>query len=130
MDGVVSTWQGGSKMLDPRPKALLDEVRRRIELASDDPKVLNRDGRTSWRGPRVGPAVERRADDGPALVAYIRRVLRKRESEGWNALREADRLQYSFEDVVANPPDPRIADLFSEEDRELATRLLSRKGSG
>jgi hypothetical protein len=129
LDRVVSTWKGGSKMLDPRHKALLDEVWHRIELASDDPKVLNRDGRTSWRGPRVRGAVERRADDGPALVAYIRGVLRKRESEGWNALREADRLQYSFEDMVANPPDPRIAELFSDEDRELATRLLSRKPS-
>jgi hypothetical protein len=57
-------------------------VRRRIELASDDPKVLNRDGRTSWRGPRVRMAVEKRADDGPALVNYIGGVLRKRESEG------------------------------------------------
>ena len=73
-------------------------------------------------------AVEKRADDGPALVPYIRGVLRKRgRSEGWNALLEADRLQYSFEDMVANPPDPRIAGLFSDEDRELATRLLRRK---
>jgi hypothetical protein len=114
-------------MLNPRHKALLDEVRRRIELASDDPTVLNRDGRTSWRGPRVRRAVETRADDGPALVKYIRGVLRKRQSEGWNALREADRLQYSFEDMVANPPDPRIAGLFNDEDRELAMWLLSRK---
>jgi hypothetical protein len=114
-------------MLDARHKALLDEVRRRIELASDDPTVLNRDGRTSWRGPRVRRAVERRADDGPALVKYIRSVLRKRQSEGWNALREADRLQYSFEDMVANTPDPRIAALFDDEDRDLAMRLLSRK---
>ena len=68
-------------MLNPRHKALLDEVRRRIELASDDPTVLNRDGRTSWRGPRVRRAVETRADDGPALVKYIRGVLRKRQSE-------------------------------------------------
>jgi hypothetical protein len=61
-------------------------------------------------------------------VPYIRGVLRKwGQSEGWNALLEADRLQYSFEDMVANPPDPRIAGLFSDEDRELATRLLRRK---
>jgi hypothetical protein len=46
-------------------------------------------------------AVENRANDGPALVNYIRGVLRKRKSEGWNALREADRLQHSFEDMVA-----------------------------
>jgi hypothetical protein len=116
-------------MMDSRHKALLDEVRRRIELATDDPKVLNRDGKTSWRGPRVRGAVERRADDGPALVNYIRGVLRKRESEGWNALREAGRLQYSFEDMVANPPDQRIAGLFSDDDRELARRLLSSKPS-
>jgi Domain of unknown function (DUF3883) len=114
-------------MLNPRHKALLDEVRRRIELASDDPAVLNRDGKTSWRGPRVRRAVEARTDDGPALVEYIRGVLRKRQSEGWNALREADRLQYSFEDMVANPPDPQIAGLFNDEDRELAMRLLGRK---
>jgi hypothetical protein len=65
-------------MLDPAHRALLEEVRRRIELASDDPKVLNSDGRTSWRGPRVRMAVENRADDGLALVKYIRGVLRKR----------------------------------------------------
>jgi hypothetical protein len=76
----------------------------------------------------VRRAVDNRADDGPALVPYIRGVLRKRaQSDGWNALLEADQLQYSFEDIVANPPDPRIAGLFSDEDRELATRLLSRK---
>jgi hypothetical protein len=78
----------------------------------------------------VRRAVEKRADDGPALVKYVRGVLRKRESEGWNALREADRLRYSFEDMVANPPDPRIAGLFSDEDRDLARRLLSRRPSG
>jgi hypothetical protein len=115
-------------MLDPAHKALFNEVRRRIELASDDPNVLNRDGKTSWRGPRVRRAVDRRADDGPALVKYIKGVVRKRgRSQGWDALREADRLQYSFEDMVANPPDPRIAGLFSDEDRQLATHLLSRK---
>jgi hypothetical protein len=76
----------------------------------------------------VRRAVEKRADDGPALVPYIRGVQRKLgQSEGWNALLEADRLQYSFEDIVANPPDPRTAGLFSDEDRELATRLLRRK---
>lgn len=114
-------------MLDPAHKALLEEVRHRIKQASDDPNVLNSDGRKSWRGPRVRMAVDNRADDGPALIRYIKGVLRKRQSEGWNALLEADRLQYSFEDIVANPPDPRIAGLFSDEDRELATRLLSRK---
>ena len=115
-------------MLDPAHRALLEEVRRRIELATDDPGVLNSDGRTSWRGPRVRRAVEKRADDGPALVKYIKAVLRKRgESEGWDALLEADRLEYSFEDMVARPPDPRIAGLFSDEDRELASRLLKRK---
>jgi hypothetical protein len=127
---VVSTWQGGLKMLDPRHKALVGEVRRRIELASDDPEVVNCDGRTSWRGPRVRRAVEKRPDDGPDFVKYIGGVLRKRESEGWNGVREADRLQNSFEDMVANPPDPRIAALFSDDDRELATRLLSRTPSG
>jgi hypothetical protein len=115
-------------MLDPAHKALLAEVRHRIKEASDDPDVLNSDGRTSWRGQRVRMAVDNRANDGPALVKYVRSVLRKRgQSEGWNALVEADRLQYSFDYMVANPPGPLIAGLFTDEDRELANRLLSRK---
>jgi hypothetical protein len=96
---------------------------------ADDPNVLNSDGRTSWRAPRVRMAIDNRAEDGPALVKYIKDLLRKSESEGWNALLEAGRLDLSFEDMVANTTDPLIAGLFSDEDRELATRLLGQQNA-
>ena len=52
-------------------------------------------------------------------------VLRKSgESEGWNALLEADRLDISFEDMVLNAGEP-IRDLFNDEDREIAARGAS-----
>jgi hypothetical protein len=74
-------------------------------------------------------AIDNRAEDGPALVKYIKDLLRKSESEGWNALLEAGRLDLSFEDMVANTTDPLIAGLVSDEDRELATRLLGQQNA-
>jgi hypothetical protein len=103
--------------------ALLLEVRRRLEAARDDPRVTNSDGSNYW-GPYVTRAINKREDDGPALVQYIKDVLRKSdESEGWNSLLEAHRLDLSFEDMVLNAREP-IRGLFSDEDREIAKRSL------
>ncbi len=105
-------------------RALRSEVLRRLDETREDPKVTNTDGSNYW-GPRITKAVKDREDDGPALVAYVKSVLRKTgDSEGWNALVEAQRLDLSFEDMVLRAQEP-IRDLFSDEDRELAAQILS-----
>jgi hypothetical protein len=109
--------------VDEAHRALLAEIRRRVEAARDDPDVTNADG-SNWWGPYVTRAIDRREHDGPALVRYIRDVLRKSdESEGWNALLEAGRLDLSFEDMVLNAGEP-IQGLFTDEDRRIAARSL------
>jgi hypothetical protein len=111
--------------VDPAHKALLAEIRRRLEATRDDPNVVNRGGSNYW-GPRVTRAINDRedADDGPGLVQYIKGVLRKTgESEGWDSLLEGDRLDISFEDMVLHADEP-IRSLFNDEDREIAARSL------
>lgn len=109
--------------MDAAHKALLEEIRRRLEEARDDPKVTNADGSNYW-GPYVTRAINEREADGPALVRYIKDVLRKSgDSPGWDALLEGDRLDLSFEDMVANAVEP-IRGLFDDEDREIASRSL------
>ncbi len=84
---------------------------------------MNTDGSNYW-GPRITKAVKDREDDGPALVKYVKGVLRKTgESQGWNALLEANRLDLSFEDMVLNGDEP-IRGLFTDEDRGLAAQIL------
>jgi len=101
----------------------LPEIRRRLERARDDPNVTNADGSNYW-GPYVTRAIDQREADGPALVRYIKDVLRKSgESQGWNSLLEGQRLDLSFEDMVANAVEP-IRGLFDDEDREIAARSI------
>jgi hypothetical protein len=103
---------------------LLAEIRRLLEAVRDDPNVTNVDGSNYW-APRVTKAVNDREDDGPALVQYIKGVLRKTgESQGWSALLEAKRLDLSFEEMVVKAVDP-IRGLFSDEDRQIAAESLS-----
>lgn len=112
--------------MDDAHKALLAEIRRRLAEARDDPNITNTDGSNYW-GPYVTRAINDREDDGPALVQYIKDVLRKPgESEGWNALLEADRLDVSFEDMVMKADEP-IRGLFNDEDRRIAAQLLGRQ---
>jgi hypothetical protein len=114
--------------VDSAHQALLAEIRRRLEAARDDPNVLNADGSNYW-GPYVTRAIDQREHDGPALVEYIRNVLRKTgDSQGWSALLEGDRLDISFEDMVANADEP-IRGLFTDEDREIARRSLGEQES-
>lgn len=109
-------------MDDPR-KALLVEIRRRLDETRNDPNVTNSDGSNYW-GPYVTRAIDQRDDDGHALVKYIKDVLRKSgDSPGWDALLEGDRLDLSFEDMVANAVEP-MRGLFNDEDREVAARSL------
>ena len=114
--------------MDDAHKALLDEIRRRLDAAVDDPKVQNRNG-TNYRAPHVTRAIDGREDDGPALVKYIKGALRKSaDSEVWNALLDADRLDISFEDMVATAEEP-IRSLFTDEDRRLAIESLEAQRS-
>lgn len=109
--------------MDASHRALLAEIRRRLDETRADSNVTNTDGSNYW-GPYVTRAIDDREDDGPALAAYIKNVLRKTgESEGWNALLEANRLDLSFEEMVLNASPP-IRELFDDEDRTIAARLL------
>jgi hypothetical protein len=113
----------GWQSVDEAHRALLAEIRHRVEAARDDPHVTNADG-SNWWGPYVTRAIDRREHDGPALVRYIKDVLRKSGvSEGWNALLEAGRLDISFEDMVLNAGEP-IRGLSTDEDRTIAARSL------
>jgi hypothetical protein len=109
--------------VDHAHQTLLVEIRRRLEEARADRGITNTGGSNYW-GPYVTRAVDKREDDGPALVEYIKDVLRKSgNSDGWNALLEADRLDISFEDMVVNATDP-IKGLFNDEDRAIAAQSL------
>jgi hypothetical protein len=117
----------GSAPVDDAHRALRDEIFRRLEATKDDPKVTNTDGSNYW-GPRITKAVRDREGDGPALVGYVQSVLRKTgESEGWNALLEADRLDLSFEEMVLNADEP-VRGLFTDDDRRLAAQILDEQG--
>lgn len=110
--------------MDAAHKALLAEIGRRLDETRDDRNVTNSDGSNYW-GPYVTRAIKDREDDGLALVEYVKGVLRKSgESEGWNALLQAERLDLSFEDMVRHAEEP-IRGLFNDQDREIASRSLS-----
>ena len=109
--------------MDSSHRALLAEIRRRLDETRDDTRITNSDGSNYW-GPYVTRAINDRENDGAALVQYIKGVLRKSgESEGWNSLLEADRLDLSFEDMVLDAKEP-IRGLFNDEDRAIAFRSL------
>ena len=68
--------------MEPAHKALLAEIRRRLDETRDDPGVTNAGGSNYW-GPHVTRAINKREDDGPGLVQYIKGVLRNSgKSEG------------------------------------------------
>ena len=109
--------------MDDAHRTLLAEIRRRLDETRDDPNVTNSDGSNYW-GPYVTRAINQREDGGPELVKYIKDVLRKSgDSPGWDALLEGNRLDLSFEEMVANAVEP-IRGLFNDEDREVAARSL------
>lgn len=109
--------------LNEAHRALLAEIRRRLDVVRDDPNIKNADGSNYW-GPYVTRAINDREDDGPALVKYIKAVIRKSgETQGWNALLEAGRLDYSFEDMVLYATEPSRS-LFNDEDRQIASESL------
>jgi len=110
--------------VDEAHTALLIEIRRRLQEACDDPNVKNKGG-TNYRAPRVTNAITAREDDGPALVKYVTSTVRKTaDSDAWNVLMEADRLDISFEDMIVNAQEP-IRSLFTDDDRAFAEQSLN-----
>jgi hypothetical protein len=102
-------------------KALLARLR---ELIEETPKsgALNA-GKKPLYVTRFAQAVERRAEDGTALVEYVRSKIHGPETEGYNALIEAGRPDLTVEDVVADA-DGAWASEFTDDDREAARERL------
>jgi hypothetical protein len=101
----------------PEQKALLDRLRVLIE---ETPKsgALNA-GKRPLYITRFAQAVERRSDDGDALVAYVRSKVHDKATSSYNALVAVDRLDLTVEALVADR-DAAWAPEFTEEDREAA----------
>lgn len=72
---------------------------------------------------RFAQAVERRAEDGPKLVAYIRSKVDDPATSSYDALVEADRPDLTLEALVADADAPWASE-FTEEDREAAKARL------
>jgi hypothetical protein len=72
---------------------------------------------------RFAQAVERRAEDGAALVGYVRSKIHGPPTEGYNALIAAGRPDLTVEDVVADAH-AAWASEFTDVDREAARERL------
>jgi hypothetical protein len=72
---------------------------------------------------RFAPAVERRAEDGPALVKYVRGKVYAAPSSSYDALIVAGRPDLTVEALVADP-DAAWAGEFSDADRAAANQRL------
>jgi hypothetical protein len=107
--------------MNPAHRALLARLR---EIVIEVPKsgALNK-GKRPLYVRRFEDAVERRAEDGPALVAYVRDKVYEPATDSYGALVEAGRSDLAVEALVADADAP-WASLFSDEDRDAArTRL-------
>jgi hypothetical protein len=98
-------------------KLLLARLR---ELVEETPEsgAVNAGGRP-LHITRFSQAVETRADDGAALVAYVKSKVHAKPTESYNALIRAGRPDLTVESVVADPEAAWAAE-FSDEDRETA----------
>jgi hypothetical protein len=72
---------------------------------------------------RFGQAVERRAEDGAALVAYIRGKVHEPASSSYDGLIDAGRSDLTIEALVADR-EAAWASEFTDEDREAADARL------
>ena len=102
-------------------KALLDRLR---EIIEETPKsgALNAAEQPLYVS-RFAQAVERRAKDGDALVAYARAKVYESPTGSYNALIEAGKADLTVEAVVANA-DAEWAPEFTEVDRAAARDRL------
>jgi hypothetical protein len=72
---------------------------------------------------RFAQAVERRSEDGAALVAYVRAKIHKKATDSYTALVAAGRPDLTVEALVADA-DGAWASEFSEHDRAAAQERL------
>jgi hypothetical protein len=102
-------------------KALLARLR---EIVDETPRsgALNAAG-LPLHITRFSQAVERRAEDGPALVAYVRSKVYEPATGSYNALIKAGRPNLTAEAVVADAEAP-WSSAFTDNDREAARRRL------
>jgi hypothetical protein len=102
-------------------RALLERLR---ELVIETPKsgALNA-GKQPYHPTRFAQAVERRADDGDALVKYVRAKVHEPATDGYDALIEAGRPDLTVEALVADANAPWTSE-FDEDDRRAANERL------
>ena len=102
-------------------KALLARLR---EVIAETPKsgALNA-GKKPLHVTRFAQAVERRAENGAALVDYVRAKIHEPPTEGYNALIEAGRPGLTVEAVVAET-EAAWASEFTDDDRAAARGRL------
>jgi hypothetical protein len=102
-------------------KALLARLR---ELIDETPKsgASNAAGNPLYIT-RFAQAIERRSEDGAALVKYVRSKLHGPATDGYSALIEAGRPDLTVEAVVADP-DAAWATEFDDDDRAAARERL------
>ena len=102
-------------------KALLARLR---ELIEETPKsgALNA-GKKPLYVTRFAQAVERRAEDGDALVKYVRSKIHEKATDGYSALIEAGRPDLTVEAVVADE-EADWASEFDDADRSAARARL------
>lgn len=102
-------------------RALLARLR---ELIVETPSsgALN-SGKKPYRPNRFAQAVERRSDDGEALVEYVRSKVHGPATDGYDALVDAGRPDLTVEAVVADTDAPWAAE-FDDDDRGAAKQRL------
>jgi hypothetical protein len=107
--------------VNPAQKALLERLR---EIVEETPKsgALNAGNRTLYVT-RFAQAVEARAEDGEALVAYVRSKVYDAPMASYTALIAAGRPDLTVEAVVADG-DADWASAFTDEDRTAAQGRL------
>jgi hypothetical protein len=107
--------------VDAAQHALLARLR---ELVIETPGsgALNA-GNKPYHPTRFAQAVERRADDGAALVKYVRSKVQGPSTDGYDALIAAGRPDLTVEAVVADA-DAAWAPAFTDADREAAKARL------
>ncbi len=72
---------------------------------------------------RFAQAVERRAEDGPKLVAYVRAKVTETPTESYTSLVAAGRPDLTIEALVADADAPWASE-FSDDERDLARDRL------